>query len=211
MRGVPMALIASTLALNAIAAEAANTQMLHPTSIMEMMGGQDQVNPHTTRMSAEKLSSSDTFKQALVEEEGIRYTVYRDVAGYPTVGVGHLVLPSDNLQVGDRISHDHAMHLLKQDLQKAEKAVARLVGDLQLYQHEFDALVDLVFNVGEGGVSEHRSPKLNAAIDAGDYDGIAAELDYTAAGGSVANGLIHRSERRAAIFADGNYENPRPA
>ena len=163
-----------------------------------------QMRGHATQMRA-----SEHFKQALIEEEGVRHVVYRDVAGYPTVGVGHLIRPADNLRVGDRISDAQVMQFLEADLEEAEFGVQQLVGDLELYQHEFDALLDLVYNVGLGNVSPSESPRLNAAIDAGDYEAIAAELDYTHAAGRVARGLQHRSERRAEIFMNANYENPR--
>ncbi len=161
------------------------------------------------RRDASALSASDDLLQAMVEEEGVRYVVYRDVAGYPTVGVGHLVLPQDNLRVGDRIDKQRAMQFLEQDLKKAEQGVRDLVGDLPVNQHEFDALVDLVFNVGIGTVSADESPRLNAAIGAGDYQGIAEELDYTTAKSNVAKGLIHRSERRTQIFMAADYSDPR--
>lgn len=161
------------------------------------------------RRHADKLTVSDKLLEAMVEEEGVRYDVYRDVAGYPTVGVGHLVLPQDDLRLGDTISHERAMKLLEQDLKKAERGVRELVGDLPINQHEFDALTDLVFNVGEGTVSERKSPRLNAAIEAGDYEGIAEELEYTTAKNKVANGLIYRSERRSQIFMAGDYSDPR--
>ena len=161
------------------------------------------------RQPAALLEVSDAMKQALIEEEGVRYTVYRDVAGYPTVGVGHLVKAGDGLSVGQRISEERALAFLEADLEHAEAAVERLVGDLPLHQHEFDALVDLVFNVGEGNVSPDASPYLNMAIKAGNYTAIAAELEYHQAGEAVAPGLVERSERRTAIFLDGNYENPR--
>ena len=161
------------------------------------------------RLPAALLKASEDFKQALIEEEGVRYTVYRDVAGYPTVGVGHLVTPKDNLRVGQRISEQRVLEFLEQDLEIAERGVRILVGELPLYQHEFDALLDLVYNVGLGNVSEAESPRLNAAIARGDYEAIAAELDYTHAAGKVARGLEYRSERRAQIFMDASYEDPR--
>lgn len=163
----------------------------------------------SVRKPAALMKASDHFKQALIEEEGVRYTVYRDVAGYPTVGVGHLVEPIDGLRVGDRVSEEQVLDFLDSDLVEAEQGVRRLVGDLPLYQHEFDALVDLVYNVGLGNASADESPRLNAAIDARDYEAIAAELDYTHAGGQFAKGLQYRSERRAKIFMDAAYENPR--
>lgn len=161
------------------------------------------------RKPAALLKASDDFKQALIEEEGVRYTVYRDVAGYPTVGVGHLITPQDNLRIGDRVSEEQVLEFLEQDLEIAERGVRTLASELPLFQHEFDALLDLVYNVGLGNASEGKSPRLNAAIADGDYEGIAAELDYTHAGGKVARGLEFRSERRAQIFMDATYENPR--
>ena len=56
-----------------------------------------------------------------------------------------------------------------------------------------------------------RGSRLNAAIDAGDYERIASELNYTHAAGRVARGLEFRSERREAIFVDAAYEDPREA
>lgn len=169
----------------------------------------EDIDPTKNRVHALELKASETMKEALAEEEGVRLTVYRDVAGYPTVGVGHLVRPEDGLKVGDRISYDQAIDFLEKDLRRAESGVKRLVGDLPLFQHEFDALVDLVYNVGEGNVSERRSPSLNAAIAARDYEGIANELTYTTAAGQVARGLQFRSERRQSIFLDASYDDPR--
>lgn len=163
------------------------------------------------RRHAATFRVSDELRDAMKQEEGIRYTVYRDVAGYPTVGIGHLVTPSDRLRVGQSISRERVLKLYEKDLRKAEKAVIRLAGATPLHQHEFDALVDLVFNVGEGNVSEDRSPRLNQAIANRDYEAIARELHYTTAAGRVAEGLIHRSERRTAIFQQAAYEDPRTA
>ncbi len=161
------------------------------------------------RKDAALLLPSQELVEAMAEEEGVRYTVYRDVAGYPTVGIGHLVLPEDGLRVGDRITHEQAMRFLHQDIAKAADGVRALVGHLPLYQHEFDALVDLVYNVGEGNVSAGESPRLNRAIAESDYEAIAEELHYHHAGGAKANGLVYRSDRRANIFLDANYEDPR--
>lgn len=167
------------------------------------------VSDQSPRKPAALLKASGAFKQALIEEEGVRYTVYRDVAGYPTVGVGHLITPDDGLSPGDRVGEGQVMEFLERDLRKAERGVRSLVGRLPLHQHEFDALLDLVYNVGRGNVDERDSPRLNAAIEAGDYDAMADELIYRHAAGEVARGLEYRSERRTAMFAQASYEDPR--
>ncbi|EAQ30540.1 probable phage-related lysozyme [Erythrobacter sp. NAP1] len=187
-----------------------------PIAAENMMGEFESANEFelvdpSERRHAKKLSVSDRLIDAMIEEEGVRYDVYRDVAGYPTVGVGHLVLPKDRLKVGDTISHRRALAFLEKDLAKAEKGVRKIVGDLPLNQNEFDALVDLVFNVGIGTVGPEKSPKLNAAIEAGDYEGIAEELEYHHAASRVAKGLVYRSERRTNIFLNADYSDPREA
>lgn len=161
------------------------------------------------RLDPGQLSASDRLREAMIEEEGSRRRVYRDVAGRLTVGIGHLVRPSDRLFPGEVVSHETILDLFEDDLAIAERAARRIAGDTPLYQHEFDALVDLVFNVGEGNLSADRSPRLNRAIATADYDAIADELHYTSAGGAVAKGLVYRSERRANIFESASYEDPR--
>ena len=205
-RKAALALSAAAMGLNTAAIDTA--PMDQPAAAVDFQL-EDQIDATKERAHAERLTVSETMMEALAEEEGVRLTVYRDVAGYPTVGVGHLVLPEDNLKVGDRISYEKAIELLEQDLAKAEQGVRNLVGDLPLYQHEFDALVDLVYNVGEGNVSERKSPRLNAAINAGNYQAMADQLNYTTAAGKVARGLEYRSERRQAIFMEAAYEDPR--
>jgi len=163
------------------------------------------------RKPAALLQVSDDLLETMIEEEGARRTVYRDCAGYPTVGVGHLVSPNDHLRIGERVSRDQVLDFLEQDIAEAQQTVRRLVGDLPLTQNEYDALVDLAFNVGEGNLSAEHSPGLNAAIAARDYEAIAAELDYHHADGHMARGLVYRSQRRANIFLNASYANPRPA
>lgn len=161
------------------------------------------------RRPAVLLHASDALKEAMIEEEGARFTVYKDPAGFPTVGIGHLVTPADGLSVGQRVSEDRVLDLFEQDLRIAEAAVVRLLGYTPVNQNEFDALVDLMFNVGEGNLSAQKSPRLNAAIAARDYQGIADQLDYHHAGGGFLEGLALRSERRSNIFLEASYENPR--
>ncbi len=168
----------------------------------------EQAEDMEARRPAALLTTSDELRKALMDEEGVRYTVYIGAAGNPTVGIGHLVTPADGLAPGDRIGKERVLELFRQDLERAEQAVQRLAGDLPLSQHEFDALVDLAFNVGEGQIMPGSSPRLNRAFAAGDYDAIAQELDYSVAGGRQLDALAERSERRMQIFTEGEYEAP---
>lgn len=203
-RKLALALSVSAMGLNTAAIGAGALSM--PTVAQASVQKPD---PRADRVKAKYIDVSDEMNLALIEEEGIHRTVYADPVGLLTVGVGHLVTPQDKLRAGQRISEARVAKLLEQDLQKASKAVDELVGDLPLYQHEYDALVDLVFNVGPGNVSPEKSPNLNAAIQSGDYEAIADELAYHNAQGQVLKGLQYRSDRRTAIFMDADYADPR--
>lgn len=185
----------STAATGAISTEPANAAVRVDTPLV--------------RLPASHLHASEELKRALVEEEGVRDTVYRDIAGYATVGCGHLVSNGDGLRVGDRVSYDKILDFLDGDLHEAEATVARVAGDLPLYQHEYDALVDLVYNVGPGALTAQKSPRLMTALAAGNYDAIAAELQYRYAAGKMARGLGYRSDRRTRMFMNASYSDPR--
>ena len=45
------------------------------------------------------------FRNLMILREGVRNTVYADSRGLPTVGIGHLVQPSDNLRIGATITN----------------------------------------------------------------------------------------------------------
>ena len=93
--------------------------------------------------------------------EGIRLTVYRDSKGIPTVGVGHVCLPEDNLKVGDKITHAQCDAFLAHDLAKAEAAVNTIKAPLT--QNQFDALVSFTINIGTDGFKKSSVAKyLNA-------------------------------------------------
>ena len=83
-----------------------------------------------------------------------------DPSGYLTIGWGHCLIKPDNsycLNITDveryfpeylTIDELFAAELLRQDLAKYERQVDSL--NLNLNQHQYDAIVSLVFNIGFG-------------------------------------------------------------
>ena len=65
-----------------------------------------------------KLDREAVFEQLKVDE-GVVYEVYKDHLGYPTFGVGHLVLDSDpefGLEVGSPITEERVKECFEHDL-----------------------------------------------------------------------------------------------
>jgi lysozyme len=55
------------------------------------------------------------FEKLIAEREGRRNDVYKDSLGKLTVGIGHLVVASDNLKFRDRINDEQVTSLFKKD------------------------------------------------------------------------------------------------
>ena len=85
----------------------------------------------------------------ILREEGERLMAYADVIGVWTIGVGHTgTVDGIPITKGMTITAEKSRVLLIADVAKFEAAINRLV-KVPLKQHQFDALVSLVFNIGE--------------------------------------------------------------
>jgi lysozyme len=134
------------------------------------------------QLSAEGL---DLIKKS----EGFRDRAYLDVAGFPTIGYGHLVKPHESFPNG--VTEAQAAAILSTDVQDAEQSVSRLV-KVALTQGQFDALVDFCFNLGAGRLA---GSTLLRELNAGDYQAAARQLlAWDHAGGAVVAALEARRE-----------------
>ena len=81
----------------------------------------------------------------LILREGKVLDVYLDSLGKPTVGVGHLIVPSDGLQVGDTITDDQCLEFLDKDSEEAWSAAC--------FQSELTERVDQEYITGLASVN----------------------------------------------------------
>jgi lysozyme len=121
--------------------------------------------------------------------EGFRGQLYIDVAGFPTIGYGHRVVPPESFLGG--VSEAQAATILASDVSAAERAVGNLV-KVALTQGQCDALVDFCFNLGAGRL---KNSTLLRCLNAGRYDAAAEQLLlWDLARGEVNLGLKARRE-----------------
>jgi lysozyme len=128
--------------------------------------------------------------------------------GHCTVGVGHLVHrgPCDGraseAPFADGISRARAHQLLGDDLNVAVATVRERV-TVPVSQHQFDALVSFVFNVG---VTAFANSTLLSRLNAGRYDAVPTEMNrWVFASGKKLRGLVTRRRDEGRLFADGVY------
>jgi lysozyme len=132
-----------------------------------------------------------------MEHEGLRLEAYRDVAGYWTIGVGHLVTRDRRAPRPPAITRPEAMQLLRFDLLKAARSVLRQVV-VPLSDGQYTALLSFVFNLGGGAL---QASTLLRRLNKVDYAGATAEFPrWNKAGGQVIRGLTRRRLAEQALF-----------
>ena len=138
---------------------------------------------------------------AIIAEEAIVLSTYKDKKGVPTIGIGHTAAAGPPVPMpGAKITIERAISIFAADLGRFERHVAGAI-KRPLKQHEFDALVSFDFNTGaiESGTVDD---KLNAG-------GIAAAMatlqQYEKSGGQYVKGLDLRRDREEAMFTRGIY------
>ena len=156
---------------------------------------------------------SDKGKRLLAKWEGEILHVYKDQAGLPTVGIGHLLTKRElmancvtvagvSVPLGS-ITDRQALDLLAQDL---APAMAEVNGHVKaaLSQDQFDALVIFAFNIGDGGFEGSSVLKV---INAGQLDQVPADMllwdkitDPKTHQHVVCEGLIERRNKEIALW-----------
>lgn len=114
--------------------------------------------PSTTYKSASRIKSDalNEAKELIKKREGVRDVVYLDSLGKATVGVGHLVLPQDNLKVGDRIPMSRVYSFFNSDIQKAFNSAYSQATELGLENNVemIATLTSVNFQLGTGWTRE---------------------------------------------------------
>ena len=155
-------------------------------------------------MTVPTAMSAECRRQLTEPSEGRRLAAYRDCVGVWTIGYGHTSRAgAPDVRPLQTITEAEADEILSRDLRKFETGVAALLAHARapLAQCEFDALVDLAFNIGLGAL---KSSSLLKACLAGDK-ALAAQkfLDWNKAGGRPVAGLTQRRLRERAWFLTG--------
>lgn len=126
--------------------------------------------------------------------EGLELTAYQDQAGVWTIGYGHT---GPDVHEGLTITQEQAEALLEKDLEHAEYIVNTAV-KTDLNQNQFDALVDFVYNLGEGNFGKSTLLKL---VNANDMNGASQHFEeWDKAAGQVNRGLLRRRQMEQALF-----------
>lgn len=98
------------------------------------------------------MQASKLFYDKLIEFEGLKLEAYLDSASIPTIGIGTIKYPDGSkVRMGDVCSNEQALQWAKHDAERFEKALSVMV-PATVTQQQFDALLLLMYNIGEAGL-----------------------------------------------------------
>lgn len=116
------------------------------------------------------MKMSKLGRRMLTQREGIRLKAYKDSVGVWTIGIGHTSAAGPPKVTSTlKITPEECDEIFVRDLVAYEKAIDAAV-TVPITQTEFDALVSLCFNIGQGGFSKSTVVR---RLNSGDRDGAA--------------------------------------
>ena len=118
------------------------------------------------------------LRKELEVDEGVKYEIYKDNLGYPTFGIGHLVIDSDpehGQEVGTPVSEDRVIEAFDNDVQVVLADCERLYNDFNVLPEEVQLIIaNMMFNMGRPRLSKFKGMK--AGVDAQDWNKAADEM-----------------------------------
>lgn len=150
----------------------------------------------TAAVAATALVLSPLGIDLIKKWEGTKQTAYLDSVGVPTICTGS----TRNVYLGQTATLGECEQRLKEDATYAGKAIQRLV-KVKLTQEQYDALVSLTFNIGEGNFAKST---LLTRLNAGQCHAAGLQFKrWVYAGGKKLRGLEKRREAESALFLRG--------
>lgn len=108
-----------------------------------------------TRIVAAALAVSATCLVGIAGREQYRSAAYPDSGGVWTVGYGE----TKGVKKGDKTTPERALARLQTSVDEYAKGIQSCMGDIPMTQYEYDAMVDMAYNVGAGAVCKSSIPR----------------------------------------------------
>ena len=120
----------------------------------------------------------EKLREQLEIDEGVKYEIYKDHLGYPTFGVGHLVLESDSEwgeEDGTPVSESRVIEAFESDCASVLRDCSILYEDFDdLPEEAQQVIANMMFNMGRPRLSKFKGMK--RGVDARDWNAAADEM-----------------------------------
>lgn len=163
-----------------------------PKSILEVKNKQD---------VADLTGIDISLLNKIIDFEGLKLKKYKDATTY-SIGIGHNIAKDPTYSYGNTITEEQAYKLFAKDLMKVKNDIKECIGDKELKKEQYEALVELFFNVGVENIQGSNLIKL---IKNNQLDEAAGEFNFICSGGKANPSLCIRRMYDIERFSTGRH------
>ena len=120
----------------------------------------------------------EKLREELENDEGVKYEIYNDHLGYPTFGIGHLILDSDpeyGSDTGTEVSEDRVKEAFASDVVGVVSDCETLYPDFEELPEDAQRIIaNMMFNMGRPRLSKFKGMK--RGVDAQNWNAAADEM-----------------------------------
>jgi lysozyme len=151
-------------------------------------------------LGRKNVKASKEVIKLIKHHEGVRAKPYKCPAGLWTVGVGHLIGDGKTLPTewNKTFTNEEIDGILSADLRRFELGIHKMLPNVLLRQHEFDAILSFCFNLGLGCFQ--RSTIRQALLRGDKEQAMESLVKYCRAGGKILKGLQNRRLDEKRLF-----------
>ena len=141
------------------------------------------------------------LREQLKIDEGDKYEIYLDHLGYPTFGIGHLIVEADEEHgkpVGTPITEERVNAVFDSDVAIYISEAKKVFPNLETLPSEAqEVIVNMTFNMGAPRLSKFK--KFIAGVNASDWNTAAVEMMDSRWAKQVGNRAVRLRDRIQAL------------
>ena len=118
--------------------------------------------------------SYEEVKQSIIAHEGKVNKIYKDHLGNATFGIGHLVLPTDDLEEGIEYPDEKVMEIFEKDFEISKEGANLFIPEENIHPTAFGIVIEMCFQLGLPRLQKFK--RFHYHLNKCEYEESAAEM-----------------------------------
>ena len=118
--------------------------------------------------------SYEEVKQSIIAHEGKVNNIYKDHLGNATFGIGHLVLPTDDLEEGVEYPDEKIMEIFEKDFEISKEGANLFIPEENIHPTAFGIVIEMCFQLGLPRLQKFK--RFHYHLNKCEYEESAAEM-----------------------------------
>ena len=118
--------------------------------------------------------SYEEVKPSIIAHEGKINKIYKDHLGNATFGIGHLVLPTDDLEEGVEYPDEKVMEIFEKDFEISKEGANLFIPEENIHPTAFGIVIEMCFQLGLPRLQKFK--RFHYHLNKCEYEESAAEM-----------------------------------